>query len=214
MRNVTAAQRRRVWAVSAVIGMGLVLRTSDLSLEIVSLPRVASPMQPSSDRAAKGTDPVARSDSGTSADPEIKVLARDISRRFHVARSAALSITEAAFAAAADHGIDPTLVLAVAAVESKFKPRAVNPASGATGLMQVVPKWHQDKVLDAGGEPSLLLIAPNINVGAAILAEYVDADAGNVTSALGRYLGSAGANRYVKQVLREMDHLVTVLRTL
>jgi soluble lytic murein transglycosylase-like protein len=78
--------------------------------------------------------------------------------------------------------------------------------------MQVLPKWHQDKVLNVGGEPSLLLIAPNINVGAAILAEYLDAEDGNLEDALGRYLGSAGAEHYLRLVRLEMAHLTKVLK--
>jgi soluble lytic murein transglycosylase-like protein len=124
-----------------------------------------------------------------------------------------MSITSAAFRAARMQGIDPTLVLAVAAVESKFRPRAVNQSTGATGLMQVVPKWHPEKVDSVGGESSLLLVAPNIDVGAAILAEYVDAEDGNITDALGRYLGAAGADHYVSRVRREMAHLSRVLET-
>lgn len=197
-------KRFALWAMSLAVGVCLLLRASELPLEHVAL------SQPSSPPLAAPTAPVINK---VSVSP-ITALARDIARRFHLGRSAAVSITNAAFTAAQDRGIDPTLVLAVAAVESKFRPGAVNPATGATGLMQVVPKWHQDKVMDAGGESSLLLIAPNIDVGAAILAEYVDADAGNITSALGRYLGTAGANRYVNQVQREMEHLAKVLRKL
>jgi transglycosylase-like protein with SLT domain len=198
-------KRTALWALSAAVGACLLLRASDLPLESVpASPTLWSP------HVAMAPPPVLTKDSVS----QIAALARDIGRRFHLGRGAAVSITKAAFDAAEDRRIDPTLVLAVAAVESKFKPSAVNPATGATGLMQVVPKWHQDKVLGAGGEPSLLLIAPNIDVGAAILAEYVDADAGDITGALGRYLGKAGANRYVKQVQHEMEHLAKVLGNL
>lgn len=197
-------KRVALWALSVAVGVCLLLRASELPLETASISQPFSPSQP-----APATPVINK----VSVSP-VTALARDIARRFHVGRSAAVSITNAAFNAAQNRGIDPTLVLAVAAVESKFKPGAVNSATGATGLMQVVPKWHQDKVMDAGGESSLLLIAPNIDVGAAILAEYVDADAGNVSSALGRYLGTAGANRYVNQVQREMEHLAKVLRKL
>ena len=202
--DVEGKKRIALWALSGAVGVCLVLRASELPLEPVALSQPFSPSQ------AAPVTPVINK---VSVSP-VTALARDIARRFHVGRSAAVSITNAAFNAAQNRGIDPTLVLAVAAVESKFKPGAVNSATGATGLMQVVPKWHQDKVMDAGGESSLLLIAPNIEVGAAILAEYVEADAGNVTSALGRYIGTAGANRYVNQVQREMEHLAKVLRKL
>jgi soluble lytic murein transglycosylase-like protein len=198
-------KRTALWAFSAAVGVCLLLRASDLPLESVAVSAPQFTSQPAVTAPA-----ILPKDSVS----QIAAVARDIGRRFHLGHGAAVSITKAAFDAAEDRGIDPTLVLAVAAVESKFKPGAVNPATGATGLMQVVPKWHQDKVLDAGGETSLLLIAPNIDVGAAILAEYVDADAGNIGNALGRYLGKAGANRYVKQVQHEMEHLAKVLRNL
>lgn len=194
------------WMLSVGVGLCLMLRASEIPMEAVFMPQAESPPP----AAAAVAAPIAPKDSMS----QIAALARDIGRRFHLGRSAAVSITKAAFSAAADRGIDPTLVLAVAAVESKFKPDAVNPATGATGLMQVVPKWHQDAVSDVGGETSLLLIAPNIDVGAAILAEYVDAEAGDITGALGRYLGTAGATRYIGRVQHEMEHLAKVLRNL
>jgi soluble lytic murein transglycosylase-like protein len=143
--------------------------------------------------------------------PVVQALSKDIARRFHLAESAASGITHAAFTAGSRRGIDPVLVLAVAAVESKFKSRAVNPVTGATGLMQVVPQWHQDKIGKLGGDPAMLLIEPNITVGTAILAEYLEAEDGNLEQALGRYLGSAGGDHYKKRVRVEMQHLANVV---
>jgi soluble lytic murein transglycosylase-like protein len=201
--DIRSTQCRLPWVLSVLLGLGLSLSvgTSDLQSGFVAISRTAAPQLLALTCKIPAREPA----------PEIKALSEDIARRFHLMESAAVSITHAAFTAARLRGIDPTLVLAVAAVESKFKPRAVNPATGAKGLMQVLPKWHQDKILDVGGESSLLLIAPNINVGAAILAEYLDAEDGNVEDALGHYLGSAGADHYVKLVRREMAHLTRVL---
>jgi hypothetical protein len=203
MSNVidpTSTEHRLLWVLSVLLGVCLLLRTSALPSEFVSSSPTPPPLlELMCDIPAKVA-------------PGIKALSRDIARRFHLAEGAAASITHAAFTAAEVRGIDPTLVLAVAAVESKFKPRAVNQTTGAKGLMQVLPKWHQDKVLNVGGEPSLLLIAPNINVGAAILAEYLDAEDGNLEDALGRYLGSAGAEHYLRLVRLEMAHLTKVLK--
>ncbi len=142
--------------------------------------------------------------------PAIAALARDIARRFHLAQSAAMGITQAAFSAGQMHGVDPVLVLAVAAVESKFRSRIVNPSTGATGLMQVVPQWHQDKIVRVGGDPALLLIRPNITVGTVILAEYLNAEDGNLENALSRYLGSGGGVRYAERVHAELVHLTRV----
>jgi soluble lytic murein transglycosylase-like protein len=195
--------RRRVWkALLAGIGVGaLLLPTSDLQTEFFSSSRTHAASRP----AMVCLMPAAIA-------PQITALSRDIGRRFHIAQSAALSITRAAFTAAQTEGIEPTLVLAVAAVESKFRYRALNASTGAAGLMQVVPKWHQDKVGRVGGEPSLLLIAPNITVGTAILAEYVGAEDGNIPDALGHYLGTSGAERYVNRVQLEKAHLERVLK--
>jgi soluble lytic murein transglycosylase-like protein len=198
----TRAQHRLAWALCLLIGVPMCLRTSELQTEST----VRSHPEPA--RSIGETCRV----SATDMAPGIKAVSRDIARRFNLAEGAAIGITRAAFTAAQARGIDPTLVLAIAAVESKFKPGAVNPATGAKGLMQIMPRWHHDKIRDVGGEPSLMLIAPNIAVGAAIMAEYLDAEDGDIKDALGHYLGTAGAERYVIRVNVEMAHLTRVLK--
>jgi soluble lytic murein transglycosylase-like protein len=198
----TRAQRRLAWALYVLIGVSMCLRTSELQTEFTML----SHAEPAG--AIGPTCKILATDMA----PGIKALSRDIARRFHLAEGAAVGITRAAFTAAQARGIDPTLVLAIAAVESKFKPGAVNPTTGAKGLMQIMPRWHQDKIHGIGGEPSLLLIAPNISVGAAIMAEYLDAEDGNIHDALGHYLGTAGADTYLRRVNVEMAHLTRVMK--
>ncbi|HLZ98789.1 MAG TPA: lytic transglycosylase domain-containing protein [Steroidobacteraceae bacterium] len=196
------ARRRLAWIFSVLIGASMFLRTSELQTELI----LSSHPQP--DRSIGPTCRIP----ATEMAPGIKALSRDIARRFHLAESAAAGITRAAFTAAQARGIDPTLVLAIAAVESKFKPRAVNPTTGATGLMQIMPRWHQDKIGSIGGESSLMLIAPNLSVGAAIMAEYLDAEDGDIQDALGHYLGTTGAERYLRRVNVEMAHLTRVMK--
>jgi soluble lytic murein transglycosylase-like protein len=185
-----------------LIGVSMCLRTSELQTEFT---------MPSHSEPAPSIGLTCRI-LATDMAPGVKALSRDIARRFHLAEGAAVGITRAAFTAAQASGIDPTLVLAIAAVESKFKPGAVNPATGAKGLMQIMPRWHQDKIHGIGGEPSLMLIAPNISVGAAIMAEYLDAEDGDIQDALGHYLGTAGADTYVRRVNVEMAHLTRVMK--
>ena len=48
--------------------------------------------------------------------------------------------------------------------------------------------------------------------GAAIMAEYLDAEDGDIKDALGHYLGTTGAERYVRKVNLEMAHLTRVLK--
>ena len=54
--------------------------------------------------------------------------------------------------AARRHGIEPSLVKAVAAVESRFKAGAVSP-KGATGLMQIMPATGRDMGLQPADLP-------------------------------------------------------------
>jgi hypothetical protein len=200
----TRTQRRLVWMLSLLIGASMCLRTSDLQSGLTMVPH-PEPVQSIGLMCQIPTMGLA---------PGMKALSRDIARRFHLAEGAAVGITRAAFTAAQARGIDPTLVLAIAAVESKFKPGAVNPTTGAMGLMQIMPRWHHDKILNVGGEPSLMLIAPNIAVGAAIMAEYLHAEDGDIEDALGHYLGTTGAERYVRRVNMEMAHLTRVMKAI
>ena len=205
--------RRWRWMVGGLLGLALLGHTATLSSGWVAAPHVTAPPIAAQSNVAPGIRveaPALCRIPATALAPALQALAKDIARRFHLAESAALGITHAAFTAGRIRGIDPVLVLAVAAVESKFKSRAVNPVTGATGLMQVVPQWHQDKIVKLGGDPALLLIEPNIAVGTAILADYLEAEDGNLEQALGRYLGSAGGGHYKKRVQVEMQHLANV----
>src|SRR5688572_14343333 len=102
---------------------------------------------------------------------EQQALAEFIARRWRIAESAALSFVAAAYHAGKVHSVDPVLILAVMAIESRYNPVAES-TMGAKGLMQVIPKYHLEKLLDHGGEPALLEPAVNIMVGAQILREY------------------------------------------
>jgi soluble lytic murein transglycosylase-like protein len=146
--------------------------------------------------------------------PEVAALSRDIARRFKVSETEASTITRQAFAAAREHGVEPMLVLAVVAVESGYQSDAVNPASGAMGLMQVLAKWHPEKIQRIGGESQLLSITPNLDVGTAILAEYLRRERGDVDGALRRYSGSLTAQYYSERVLQQQLHFSKVVEAL
>lgn len=46
--------------------------------------------------------------------------------------------------------LDPELIRAIVYNESRYDPNARNPKSGATGLMQLLPKWHTKRALNLG----------------------------------------------------------------
>src|SRR2546428_10863620 len=108
-----------------------------------------------------------------SADSEkYRALINYVSRRYRIAPDVIEQFVGAAHDAGRQVGLDPLLILAVMAVESRFNPVAES-LVGAKGLMQVVPRHHLDKLLEHGGEEAVLDPMINIALGARILKEYV-----------------------------------------
>ena len=98
------------------------------------------------------------------------------------------------------HGIDPTVVVRIIRVESRWLPQAVNRWSGASGLMQVRPSiwldvnlrgWPFAHFEGAFPECGLDLLEPSVNIcyGASILAYYLRINKGDLTAALNGYWG-------------------------
>jgi soluble lytic murein transglycosylase-like protein len=119
----------------------------------------------------------------------------------------------AAHDAAEEVGLDPLLVLAVIAVESRFNPIAES-GMGAKGLMQIIPRFHLDKLNAAGGVDAVFDPEANIRVGARILQEYVYRS-GTLVAGLQMYNGaSRDANAlYAQRVMAERDRLEQVMRS-
>lgn len=97
-------------------------------------------------------------------------------------------------------GLDPELVLAVIQVESEYDRFAIS-ASGARGLMQVMPFWMKEI-----GHPRDNLFHPqtNLRYGCAILSYYLKLTSGDVKDALARYNGRRGQKRYPGRVYSVM----------
>jgi len=126
-----------------------------------------------------------------------------IAKRYRVSDQAVGGYVSLAYQAGAQHSVDPLLILAVMAIESRYNPVAES-SMGARGLMQVIPKYHLEKLLDHGGEPALLEPAVNITVGAQILREY-QRRFRDTETALQMYGGALddAATQYASKVLAE-----------
>jgi len=134
-----------------------------------------------------------------------------ISKRYRVANDATNMLVSAAYLTAKEINLDPLLILAVMAIESRFNPFAESPV-GAQGLMQVMSKVHHDKFAEMGGTQAALNPVANIRVGSLILKEYVSRG-GSVEAGLKRYVGAAGMDSdagYGAKVLGEYDRLKAV----
>ena len=165
--------------------------------------------------SAEAADDAAAGSGGTadSALPESvqereqQALAEFIAKRWRIAETAATSFVSIAYRAGKRYSVDPLLILSVVAIESRFNPVAES-VVGAKGLMQIIPKYHLDKLLDHGGEEALLDPEVNIHVGAQILHEYYrrlqDQEA-----ALQRYAGAFDepTSRYAAKVFEERMRL-------
>ena len=172
-------------------------------------PPVLSSVQPlkvRADTAAQAGE--AEVDVTALGNPEThKRIAQFLARKYRVSIDATQLLVGAAYVSGKETGIDPHLILAVMAVESRFNPFAES-VMGAKGLMQVIPKYHMDKFEELGGSDAALNPVANIKVGAMILKDYIRRF-GSVESALRAYSGATGDDfGYPNKVLAERDRLV------
>ncbi len=143
----------------------------------------------------------------TPLEREQRVVAESIAKRYRIADAAATHFVSVAYRAADQHRLDALLILAVMAIESRYNPVAES-VMGAKGLMQVIPKYHQEKLYEHGGDQSLLEPEVNILVGAQILREY-HRRFGDVETALQMYAGALDepTSAYSAKVLAEKARL-------
>jgi hypothetical protein len=153
----------------------------------------AEPIDPDIALAAELSEPdaIARA---TASDP--KALSRQqalvatwISRRYRVAPEPVSRLVQEAWSVGQKAGLDPTLILAIMAVESSFNPFAQSTV-GAQGLMQVMTKMHNDKYEAFGGNHAAFDPVTNLRVGVQVLKECISR-AGGLDAGLRFYVGAA-----------------------
>ncbi len=153
----------------------------------------------------------AKDEPETRANREQRAVAEFLAKRYRVAEEAVAGFVMAAYRAGGEHRVDPLLILAVIAVESRFNPVAES-VFGARGLMQVIPKFHADKVAPLGGQDALLDPNANIQVGAQILRQYLR-QFGAIEAALQMYAGAFddANSAYAGKVLAERARIEQML---
>jgi hypothetical protein len=175
----------------------------------------AEPLDADSALAAELSEPdaIARA---TASDP--KALSRQqaavagwLSRRYKVAPEPVSRLVQEAWSVGQKAGLDPTLILAIMAVESSFNPFAQS-SVGAQGLMQVMTKIHNDKYEAFGGNHAAFDPVTNLRVGVQVLKECI-ARAGSLEAGLRFYVGAANLEDdggYAGKVLSEQNRLKLV----
>lgn len=126
-----------------------------------------------------------------------------LSRRYRVAQEPLASLVAEAFSMGEKARLDPTLILAVMAIESRFNPYAQSPV-GAQGLMQVLTRAHSDKYANFGGQAAAFDPLSNLRVGVKVLQDCIK-QAGSVEGGLRLYVGavSSDGGDYINKVMSE-----------
>ncbi|HEU5297482.1 MAG TPA: transglycosylase SLT domain-containing protein [Burkholderiaceae bacterium] len=149
----------------------------------------------------------------TAADPttlskQQASVANWLARRYRVALEPVSRLVQEAWDSGRRAGLDPTLILAVMAIESSFNPFAQS-SMGAQGLMQVMTRVHDEKYEPYGGVRAAFDPVSNLRVGVQVLKECITR-AGSLEAGLKYYVGAANLTDdggYVVKVLAEQSNL-------
>lgn len=136
-----------------------------------------------------------------------------LSKKYKVAPEPLSALVAEAFEIGIRTKLDPTLILAVMAIESGFNPFAQSPV-GAQGLMQVMTKIHRDKYENFGGTLAAFDPLSNLRVGVKVLQECI-ARAGSMEAGLRYYVGAANIEDdggYAAKVMAEYARLQMVAK--
>lgn len=196
----------------ALVGLAAVLALAMPTPREFLLPQLAAWSGAWESESANVTAGMIQPGSGSAALREQRAVSEFIAKRYRVAQDAISGFVATAYRAGTESKVDPLLILAVMAVESRYNPVAES-AMGAKGLMQVIPKFHGDKLLEHGGETALLDPQVNILVGAQILREYLRRF-GEIETALQMYAGAFDepSSGYALKVLAERARLEQMLK--
>ena len=163
--------------------------------------------------AAAEPDAIARA---TATDPkelsrQQAAVAHWLARRYSVAPEPISRLVQEAWAVGNRAKVEPTLILAIMAIESRFNPFAQSNV-GAQGLMQVMTRVHDDKYEAFGGTLAAFDPVTNVRVGVQVLKECIQR-AGSLEEGLRYYVGAANLAEdtgYAARVMAEHDLLKSV----
>ena len=140
-------------------------------------------------------------------------LAFWLARKYHVAPEPVSALVSEAYDLGPKNQLEPTLILAVMAVESGFNPFAQSQV-GAQGLMQVMTKVHEDKYQGFGGTLAAFDPVANLRVGVNVLKDCINRG-GGIEGGLKLYVGAANGKDdggYASKVMGEYGRLQQVAK--
>ncbi|HQU78748.1 MAG TPA: transglycosylase SLT domain-containing protein [Azonexus sp.] len=130
-----------------------------------------------------------------------------VSKRYRVSTEALQPIFATAQVVGRQLRLDPLLIIAVIGVESGFNPFSQS-VVGAQGLMQVMPRFHMDKLPEEADQSAFLDPVTNVQVGAKVLKESIRRN-GGIEGGLQQFAGASNDpdRRYSSKVLAEKQRL-------
>ena len=204
----------------ALLGLAVVFSvftlTARADLRQAGESRLMSWLQARQEAAIGYTEPDAV-DRATASNPrdlpkQQAAVAYWLSRKYGVAPEPLSVLVSEAFEIGQKAKLDPTLILAIMAIESGFNPFAQSPV-GAQGLMQVMTQVHHDKYDNFGGKLAAFDPVTNLRVGVKVLQECISR-AGSVEGGLKFYVGAANREDdggYTGKVMAEHARLLAVV---
>lgn len=135
-------------------------------------------------------------------------VAHWLSKKYRIAPEPLSALVAEAYHIGNRIQIEPTLILAIMAIESGFNPFAQSNV-GAQGLMQVMTRVHSDKYENFGGKLAAFDPLSNLRVGVKVLQECIER-AGSIEGGLRAYVGATNLDDdggYVGKVLVEHARL-------
>lgn len=153
-------------------------------------------------------------ESAATLNPRMRGALDYVSRRYRVSTEALQPIFATAQVAGRELHLDPLLIIAVIGVESGFNPFSQS-VFGAQGLMQVVPRFHMDKLPEEADRSDFLDPVVNVQVGAKVLKESIQRF-GGLESGLQQFGGNVNDpdRRYAGKVLAEKQRLEQAVQRL
>ncbi len=129
--------------------------------------------------------------------PPQAAVASHLAARYRVAAEPMAALVAEAYRLGPKLGLQPNLLLAVAAVESNFHPY-VQSSAGAQGLMQIMTRVHRARLDAEGGEHAVFDPLVSLRVGAKILHDCAKLT-GSLEEGLRFYLGGYSVDRDTSQ---------------
>lgn len=209
LARMTAAALRTLQNVLMLVGTFFVLATAYVFIGKPDLAQFLGNVVPGLAHAVVTEEVAADEAEMTPAkmDARLQAAMEYSARRYRVSPQALAPIFKAAQENGKEHGLDPLLIISVIAVESSFNPLSES-NMGAQGLMQVIPRWHREKIPTDAGEAPLFDPVINVAVGSKVLREYVRRH-GSVTAGLLQFNGSLSdpSQSYAKKVLAVKERM-------